>query len=118
MESIMGTRYRVEDSVAPLKARRMTSKALPLALVGLAGYALWNQRDRLGGLMQSLAAKPDGDTGASKAGEQVPDDYDWNRPSVANSTAMAGPVNGAGEARGLDGGSMGTDLGTQGEGAL
>ena len=109
----MKTRYRVDDQVPVMKARRAASKAAPLALLGLFGYALWTQRERLNGVLQSLTAKAD-----APAAETIPDEYDWNRPSVANSTAMAGPVNGAGEPHGLDGGSMGTELGTQGEGAL
>jgi hypothetical protein len=119
MESAMKTRYRVESTGLAAKAKRAsTGKAMPLALIGLAGYVLWNQRDRLNQLVQSLTAGTNGGAAeTSPPAEQVPDDYDWNRPSVANSTAMAGPMNGAGDPRGLDGGSMGTDLGTQGEGA-
>lgn len=115
----MNTRYRVGDAGPASRARRATtSSAVPIILLGLAGYVLWNQRDRLNQLIESFTADRDDSKGVSDTAEQVPDDYDWNRPSVANSTAMAGPVNGAGEPRGLDGGSMGTDLGTQGEGAL
>ena len=110
----MSSVYRVGGAMP--RPKGVVAKTTPIALIGVIGYVLWNQRERLNDFFQSLAAKPAGDAGATT--EQVPADYDWNRPSVANSTAMAGPVNGAGETRGIDGGSMGTDLGTQGEGAL
>ncbi|WP_419815475.1 hypothetical protein [Glacieibacterium sp.] len=94
-------------------ANRKRGGLLPGVLVGVAGYVLWRQRDALGEWLQSFA----GDASPDAASEQVPDDYDWNRPSVFNSTAMAGPKEGAGATVGYPGGTMGTDPGTQGEGA-
>lgn len=114
------TRYRVE----PLGNMKRAAKGLSLALLGIAGLALWQNRERLGSLVQDLADRfgaNGGGNGASRAmkPEVIPEDYDYNRPSVFNSTAMAGPRGDAvGAASGLDGGSMGTDLGTQGEGAI
>ena len=94
-------------------------RGLPLALLGLAGIALWKNRNRLSELAQQFKGKLDERMGGSAAprAETVPDDYDYTRPSVFNSTAAAGPLDGAGEPRGTDGGSMGTDYGTQGLGA-
>jgi hypothetical protein len=98
-------------------ANRRRGGLLPIVLVGLAGYVVWRQRDALGDLLQSLTADAGSAGAASTEPEQVPDDYDWNRPSVFNSTAMAGPKEGAGATVGYPGGTMGTDPGTQGEGA-
>ena len=123
----MNTRYRVEDNVPAGKMRRAARKTVPLGLLGLAAYALWQKRDAITEFAQKLKtqAKAGGaGTGgtfstasAAATPEQVPADYDWNRPSVFNSTAMAGPEEGAGATVGYPGGTLGTDPGTQGEGA-
>lgn len=116
------TRYRVEENTPAGMAKRSAGKALPLALIGLAGYFAWQKRDQLGGLAQQLkdkfAGAQNGEPGGNGGTETIPDDYDYSRPSVFNSTAMAGPQGGAAGTTGLAGGTMGTDLGTQGEGAL
>lgn len=116
------TRYRVEDNTPTGMAKRKAGAVLPVALLGLGAYALWQKRDQVGGWLQQLRDKLDGlaggSTGQTALTETIPDDYDPNRPSVFNSTAMAGPRDGAaGATSGIDGGTMGTDLGTQGEGA-
>lgn len=110
------TRYRVEDNTPAGMAKRKAKSALPVALLGLGAYALWQKRDEVGGWIEQLKSKLDGLTGGQAPAEVIPDDYDYNRPSVFNSTAMAGPQ-GATSGTGIDGGTMGTDLGTQGEGA-
>lgn len=115
------TRYRTATNSSAATAGRKVRSALPIALLGLSAYALWQKRDQVGGWVEQLKSK----LGTASSGGQptpaevIPDDYDYNRPSVFNSTAMAGPRgDAAGAAAGIDGGSMGTDLGTHGEGAL
>ena len=121
------TRYRVEDNTPAGMAKRKAKAALPVALLGLGAYAAWQKRDQLGDWLQQLKSKAGGQQGQSTGrndsgsgcADATPSDYDPSRPSVFNSTAMAGPRDGtAGATSGLDGGTMGTDLGTQGEGAL
>ena len=101
------------------RSMRGGARGLPLALLGLAGIALWKNRDRLGDLAQQLKGKFDEriGSGTSSRTETIPDDYNYGRPSVFSSTAMAGPTDDIGESRGIEGGSMGTDYGTQGFGA-
>lgn len=112
------TRYRVEDNTPAGMAKRKAKSALPIALLGLGAYALWQKRDEVGGWVEQLKSKLGGANGSRSAStETIPDDYDYNRPSVFNSTAMAGPQ-GATSGNGIDGGTMGTDLGTQGQGAI
>lgn len=113
------TRYRVENNTPAGMAKRKAKAALPVALLGLGAYALWQKRDEVGGWIEQLKSKLGGLNGGGEAAptETIPDDYDYSRPSVFNSTAMAGPQ-GATAGNGIDGGSMGTDLGTQGEGAV
>lgn len=111
---MFNNRYR---ATSQLPTKGGMAKGLPLALLGIAGLALWQNRDKLGGVVQDLKARFGANGGSKILPEVVPADYDYNRPSVFNSTAMAGPIDGAGEPHGLDGGTMGTDLGTQGEGA-
>ncbi|TRW17003.1 hypothetical protein [Glacieibacterium frigidum] len=112
------TRYRVEDNTPAAMARRKAKAVLPVALLGLGVYALWQKRDEVGGWIEQLKSKLDGLNGGQAAPvEVIPDDYDYSRPSVFNSTAMAGPQ-GTTAGSAIDGGTMGTDLGTQGEGAV
>ena len=110
---MFNNRYRTTPQVS---TKGGMAKGLPLALLGIAGLALWQNRDKLGGVLQDLKTRFGANGGSKVLPEVIPADYDYKRHSVFNSTAMAGPDDGAGGLYGSDGGTMATDLGSYGEG--
>ena len=110
---MINDRYRA-TSQRPSKGGM--AKGLPLALLGIAGLALWQNRDKLGGVFQDLKTRLGANDGSKVLPEVVPADYDYGRPSVFNSTAMAGPDDGLDGSYGFEANPMGSDLGTRGEG--